>query len=96
MKNIGVSYEKKILKLNPFHSEKIWGYEKWTLSTHKNGHSKIKHSDTNLIDYIREDLPTLKKIIKAVILISIIIANLFISIKEYKSDYKMVFVLACV
>ena len=40
----------RILKLEPFYSEKVWGYEEWTLSTHRNGHSKIKNSDTDLID----------------------------------------------
>lgn len=56
---------KNILKLDPFLSEKVWGYEQWVLSTHKNGHSKIKDSETNLIDYIGEELPILNKIIKA-------------------------------
>lgn len=55
----------KIVKLNPFYSEKIWGYEQWTLSTHKNGHSKIENSKTNLIEHIGEELPILNKIIKA-------------------------------
>lgn len=55
----------KILKLNPFYSEKIWGYEKWSLSTHRNGNSTIHDSDTILIDYIQSDLPILKKIIYA-------------------------------
>ena len=45
----------KILKLEPFYSEKVWGYEQWTLSTHRNGHSKIKNSDTTLINYIEEE-----------------------------------------
>ena len=54
----------RILKLESFHSEKIWGYEEWILSTHRNGHSKIKNSDTILIDYIKEELPILNKIIK--------------------------------
>ena len=55
----------RILKLEPFYSEKVWGYEEWTLSTHRNGHSKIKNSDTALIDHIKEELPILNKIIKA-------------------------------
>lgn len=55
----------KILKLNPFYSEKIWGYEKWSLSTHRNGHSTINGSDTTLTDYIKSELPILNKIIKA-------------------------------
>ena len=52
----------RILKLEPFYSEKIWGYEEWILSTHRNGHSKIKNSDTILIDYIKEELPILNNI----------------------------------
>ena len=55
----------RILKLEPFYSEKVWGYEEWTLSTHRNGHSKIKNSDTTLINHIKEELPILNKIIKA-------------------------------
>lgn len=57
--------ESKILKLDPFYSEKIWGYEQWTLSTHKNGHAKIENSKINLIDYIGKELPILNKIIKS-------------------------------
>ena len=57
--------ESNILKLNPFFSEKIWGYEQWVLSTHKNGHSKIKDNEINLIDHIEKELPILNKIIKA-------------------------------
>ena len=55
----------RILKLEPFYSEKVWGYEQWTLSTHRNGHSKIKNSHITLINYIGEELPILNKIIKA-------------------------------
>ena len=55
----------RILKLDPFYSEKIWGYEEWALSTHKNGHCKIKNSETTLINYIGKELPILNKIIKA-------------------------------
>ena len=35
----------KILKLEPFYSKKIWGYEQWLLSTHKNGKSRIENID---------------------------------------------------
>ena len=34
----------KIVKLNPFLSEKVWGYEKWNLSTHRNGCSTLEIS----------------------------------------------------
>ena len=54
-----------ILKLEPFYSKKIWGYEQWALSTHKNGHSKLSDSDTLLIDHIEKELPILNKIIQA-------------------------------
>ena len=53
------------VKLDPFYSQKIWGYEKWILSTHKNGHCKIKNSETTLINHIGKELPILNKIIKA-------------------------------
>lgn len=36
-----------------------------TLSTNKNRYSKIKDSETNLIDYIGQELQILNKIIKA-------------------------------
>lgn len=55
----------KILKIKPFYSEKIWGYEDWILSTHKNGHSIVQGKDINLIDYMGKELPILNKIIKA-------------------------------
>ena len=54
----------RILKLDPFHNEKIWGYEKWSLSTHRNGHSKIVGEDISLIEHIKEELPILNKIIQ--------------------------------
>lgn len=57
--------KKRILKLDPFYSDKVWGYEEWALSTHRNGHTKIKDSDTTLINHINEELPILNKIIKA-------------------------------
>ena len=44
-----------ILKLNPFYSKKIWGYEEWNLSTHKNGHSKIVGSETTLLETINKE-----------------------------------------
>lgn len=56
---------KKILKLNPYYSEKIWGYEKWILSTHKNGYSFLDGEDSTLFEYLNEELPILIKEIKA-------------------------------
>lgn len=55
----------KILKLNPFYSEKIWGYEEWNLSTHKNGQCTINSSSKTLLDEINRELPILIKVIKA-------------------------------
>lgn len=55
----------KILKLNPFYSEKIWGYEKWNLSTHKNGLSTVQNSETTLLDSIGKELPVMIKVIQA-------------------------------
>ena len=57
--------DNKILKLDFFYSEKVWGYEKWILSTHKNGHCKLENSDETLIDNIGKEVPILNKIIKA-------------------------------
>lgn len=55
----------KIIKLNPFFSEKVWGYEKWNVSTHRNGCSTLEGSEENLYEYLKEQLPILIKIIKA-------------------------------
>ena len=46
----------KILKLNPFYSEKIWGYEEWNLSTHRNGNSTIVGSETTLLESLNKEL----------------------------------------
>ena len=55
----------KILKLKPFYSEKIWGYEEWNLSTHKNGQCTIENSDMKLQEKIKKELPIMIKIIQA-------------------------------
>ena len=49
----------KILKLKPFYSEKVWGYENWNLSTHKNGHSTVEESEKTLLETINKELPIL-------------------------------------
>ena len=54
-----------ILKLNPFYSEKIWGYEAWNLSTHRNGNSTIVGSETTLLESLNKELPILIKVIQA-------------------------------
>lgn len=54
-----------MFKLDPFFSEKVWGYEKWNLSTHRNGCSMLENSNVNLYEYLQKQLPILIKIIKA-------------------------------
>ncbi|MGL5313465.1 MAG: type I phosphomannose isomerase catalytic subunit [Peptostreptococcaceae bacterium] len=54
-----------ILKLKPFYSEKIWGYEEWNLSTHRNGQSIVEGNNIELGTALDEDLPILIKIIQA-------------------------------
>lgn len=56
---------KNIVKLTPYHMDKIWGYEKWILSTHKNGLSFIDGDSVTLLDYLGKELPILVKKIKA-------------------------------
>lgn len=55
----------KILKLKPYISEKIWGYEKWNLSTHRNGSSIVEDTNKTLKDTLGDELPILIKIIQA-------------------------------
>lgn len=55
----------KLLKLKSYYSEKVWGYEKWILSTHKNGYSFIEGEEKNLFEYLNQTLPILIKEIKA-------------------------------
>ena len=54
-----------ILKLKPYYSEKIWGYEKWILSTHKYGSSILEETNVSLDEYLKNQLPILIKIIKS-------------------------------
>ena len=67
----------KILKLNPFYSEKIWGYEEWNLSTHKNGLSTVQNSETTLLDCIGKELP---------VMIKVIVANDTLSVQVHPDD----------
>lgn len=55
----------KILKLKPFYSEKVWGYENWNLSTHKNGYCTVEEDGKTLLETIQKELPILVKIIQA-------------------------------
>jgi mannose-6-phosphate isomerase len=59
-----------ILKLKPFYSPKVWGYEKWNLSAHKNGNSVVEnriYKGKNLGEVLEEksDFPILVKVINA-------------------------------
>lgn len=54
-----------MIKLHPFFSDKVWGYEKWNLSTHRNGCSLVENSEKDLYEYLQKQLPILIKIIKA-------------------------------
>lgn len=55
----------RIFKLKPFYCKKVWGYENWNLSTHKNGYCTIENTDSTLLDVLQKELPILIKIIKA-------------------------------
>lgn len=56
----------KILRLSPFFSKKIWGYEKWNVSTHRNGNSVVVNENNKLLkDVLNKELPILIKIIQA-------------------------------
>jgi mannose-6-phosphate isomerase len=59
-----------ILKLKPFLSTKIWGWEKWVLSCHEDGKTTIKEGiykgqELSVILECGSDFPILNKIIKA-------------------------------
>ena len=59
-----------ILKLKPYISEKIWGWEKWVLSCHEDGKSTIeegiyKGQELSTILGCGSNFPILNKIIKA-------------------------------
>ena len=62
--------EKYILKLKPFLSEKIWGWEKWMLSCHKDGNAIVEngiYKGKKLSEVLEngDDFPILVKIINA-------------------------------
>ncbi len=59
-----------ILKLKPYLSEKIWGWEKWVLSCHEEGNSTVQEGiyegqELSEILGCDDDFPILNKIIKA-------------------------------
>lgn len=55
----------KIFKTEPFYSPRPWGYELWTLSTHRNGQSLVLPEKEPLGQYLDGSLPILIKIIQA-------------------------------
>ncbi|WMJ79225.1 class I mannose-6-phosphate isomerase [Clostridium sp. MB40-C1] len=62
--------KKYIYKLSPFFKETIWGWEKWVLSCHENGHSFIENGEESgkkIINVIenKNKFPILVKVIKA-------------------------------
>ena len=56
---------RSIFKLKDLYVDRVWGYEKWVLSTHKNGSSFVEGEEKNLYQYIGKELPILIKEIKA-------------------------------
>lgn len=54
-----------MFKTVPFVSEKVWGYEKWIVSTLKNGESKRQDDEKALSAIIGENYPLLIKLIQA-------------------------------
>lgn len=55
----------RIFKTEPFYSPRPWGYELWTMSTHRAGQSLVLPEKENLLEYLEKPLPILIKIIKA-------------------------------
>lgn len=59
-----------MIKTSPFVSEKVWGYERWNISTHAAGQSTVIEGDERfngkpLSSAVGEDYPLLVKIIQA-------------------------------
>ena len=46
----------KMFKTRPFVSERPWGYELWTLSTHRSGQSEVLPSGENLLEYLEKEI----------------------------------------
>lgn len=55
----------KMFKTEPFYSRRPWGYELWTLSTHRHGQSLVLPEKKSLLEVVGHPLPVLIKIIKA-------------------------------
>ncbi len=54
-----------MFKLLPFTSEKIWGYERWVVSTLHEGLSSVEGEDITLDKKLQADYPLLIKLIQA-------------------------------
>lgn len=77
----------KILKLRSFYMDKIWGYEKWILSTHKNGISFVENDERNLLECIGKELSILIKEIKADSSLSVQVHPTDDYSKKYENDF---------
>lgn len=60
-----VSEVTEMFTTKPFYSPRPWGYEQWTLSTHRAGQSLVLPEKVSLLDYLGKPLPILIKVIKA-------------------------------
>lgn len=54
-----------VVLLEPAQQEKVWGHEAWQFSTHPNGMTYLKGTDTSLLKQLGEQLPILIKYIVA-------------------------------
>ncbi|MGL6008549.1 MAG: type I phosphomannose isomerase catalytic subunit [Culicoidibacterales bacterium] len=66
-----------MLKLEPFYSPKVWGYEHWQFSTHPNGMTVVAENQQPLQAYFEQPLP---------ILIKYIVANETLSVQVHPDD----------
>lgn len=66
-----------IISLQPYRSEKIWGYEDWQFSTHPNGETRVQETGMPLSTYFGVDLP---------IMIKYIVANETLSVQVHPDD----------
>lgn len=54
-----------MILLSPSHQEKVWGFEEWQFSTHTNGMTQLKGTNTSLLTQLGGSLPILIKYIVA-------------------------------
>lgn len=67
----------KLVTLNAYRSDKIWGYEDWQFSTHPNGMTTLQATKQPLLDYLAKPLP---------ILIKYLVANETLSVQVHPND----------